>query len=65
MNVSRSDGEGLMKLWGLETYSDLLIIEEGWDNTEDWIDIEYDYLKSIGFKEGHARRFIKKAKDLF
>ena len=66
--VSPSDAEGLLKLWGLERYIDILIIiiEHGWDDTEDWKDIESQYLKDkIGMKEGDANKFIRKTKELY
>ena len=63
--VSKSDPEGLLKAWNLESYAETLVDEEGWDDPEDWKDIELDYLVEIGFKKGHARKFIRKAKELY
>ena len=63
--VSKSDPEGLLKQWSLERYTEKLVDEEGWDDPEDWKDIELDYLVEIGFKMGHARKFIRKAKELY
>ena len=60
-----SDCEGLMKLWGLELYADLLIVEYGFDDTEDWKGIELKDLQEMGFKMAHARKFMRKVKELF
>ena len=64
-DVSLSDAEGLLKAWGLSDYIGILIDEEGWNEPDYWIDIEFDYLKSIGFKTFHAVRFIKKTNETF
>ena len=58
--------EELLKLWGMEQYTKALIDEHGWDDTKYWKDIEKEYLiKEVGFKAGHAHKFVQKAKGLF
>ena len=55
-----------MKLWKLKQYTDILIDEHGWDDTEYWVDIEFDYLKNIiEMKDGHAHIFITKSNKLY
>ena len=65
--VSKSDADGLLKEWGLGQYIDIFVYEEGWDDPEGWIDeeITFEYLKGIGFKPGHARKFMREAKKLY
>ena len=55
----------VLKSWNLGQYSQILIDEKGYDHLSDWEDIDNEELCGMGFKEGHARRFISKSKKYF
>eukprot|EP01083_Nonionella_stella_P147503 465519_1 len=50
--------------WGLDQYISLLIEEKGYDDVEDWKDLSIDDLQTMGLKEGHSKRFVRKVKQL-
>eukprot|EP01084_Bolivina_argentea_P062439 114181_1 len=56
----------LLKEWKLARYTGKLIDEMGYDDIEDWKDITEEELRNdMGFKKGHAQRFIRNTKDYF
>jgi len=55
----------LLVEWKLGRYIDLLIEEKGYDDIDDWPDLEVDDLVKMGFKEGHAKRFMSRSKQYF
>eukprot|EP01084_Bolivina_argentea_P066943 122029_1 len=54
----------LLKQWNLGQYEDVLINEEGYDDIEYWNQISLQELKVMGFKTGHAKKFIDKVSKL-
>ena len=55
----------VLKSWNLAQYSHILIDEKGYDHLSDWEDLDNEELCGMGFKEGHARRFMSKSKKYF
>merc|ERR1712228_152648 len=55
----------LLKLWELEQYIQVLIVREGYEEIEDWKELTFDDLISFGFKQGHAKKFMRKLLDHF
>eukprot|EP01083_Nonionella_stella_P273223 926757_1 len=54
----------LLKEWNLSRYAKQLIDEEGYDDPSLWIDIGEEELKAMGFKTGHAKKFVNKVSQL-
>jgi len=54
----------LLEEWKLDRYENALIEEEGYDDVSIWHEIELDELKKMGFKTGHAKKFINKVKNM-
>lgn len=55
----------LMKEWGMEEYSDVLIKKHGWDDSKYWKYISMDKLKTqMMFREGHAFKFKMEADNI-
>ena len=52
--------ELLLKEWGLETYTQLLVEDKGYDNVDDCKYLNVDKLMEIGFRQGHSERFERK-----
>eukprot|EP01084_Bolivina_argentea_P047587 87699_1 len=55
------DGVQLLKQWNLIQYKTVLIDEEGYDDPLYWKDISVEELKQMGFKTGHAKKFVDKS----
>ena len=55
----------LLKEWKLERYIKVLIIDNGYDDIEDWNDLGIEELRRYGFLEGHAKKFVRKTKAYF
>eukprot|EP01084_Bolivina_argentea_P109360 195479_1 len=53
----------LLKEWSLEQYGNVLIEERGYDDMGQWKDLTENDLEQMGFKEGHARRFVTMVKE--
>eukprot|EP01083_Nonionella_stella_P171637 586648_1 len=52
--------DALLKQWGLQKYIPKMR-DEGWDEPEDWKEIEDDDLKNdIGFSKGHIKKFRRR-----
>merc|ERR1712176_879347 len=56
---------GMLEEWGLAQYANTLIVENGFDDISDWQDITEKDLLSMQFLLGHARKFLRKAKQYF
>ena len=55
----------LLKEWKLSEYIEILIDENGYDDIELWSDLSVAELKRYGFKDGHAKKFVKKTRAYF
>ena len=55
----------LLKEWNLRQYINKIINDEGYEDVEDWRDLEYDELIQMGLKVGHAKRFVSRKKSIF
>ena len=55
----------LLKEWKLEKYIKILVDDNGYEDVEDWRDLSVDELKLYGFKDGHAKKFVRKTKAYF
>ena len=55
----------LLKEWRLERYIEILIDENGYDDVQDWNDLSVEELKRYGFKDGHAKKFMRETKAYF
>merc|ERR1712228_351444 len=55
----------LLRFWGLEQYTKVLIVREGYDEIEDWKELTFDDLISYGFKGGHSKKFLRKVLEHF
>ena len=72
-DVKVDEGEGdksdvcveVLKDWGLTQYQHILIEDKGYDDISDWEDLEFEDLQKMGFKDGHAKRFVSKSKKYF
>merc|ERR1712228_670918 len=53
----------LLNAWKLSEYGKILIDEKGWDDISFWKDLSVEQLKEMGFKDGHAVRFVKNERD--
>eukprot|EP00485_Elphidium_margaritaceum_P024290 CAMPEP_0202710604 /NCGR_PEP_ID=MMETSP1385-20130828/22563_1 /ASSEMBLY_ACC=CAM_ASM_000861 /TAXON_ID=933848 /ORGANISM="Elphidium margaritaceum" /LENGTH=652 /DNA_ID=CAMNT_0049370175 /DNA_START=71 /DNA_END=2029 /DNA_ORIENTATION=+ len=53
----------LLREWRLDHYSGKLIDEFGYTLVEDWQALDEPKLQTMGFKEGEAKRFVKKVQD--
>ena len=53
----------LMKEWKLEQYAHLLIDDGGFDEFDGWIELNVDDMINMGFKPGHARKFVRMVKQ--
>ena len=64
--LTNDDDDGicikLLKDWKLEKYIEILIDENGYDDVEGWPELGFEELKRYGFKDGHARTFVRKTK---
>ena len=59
------NGIELLKEWGLDEYTKILMIDNNYKNARKWRNLEISDLVKIGFKEGHAKRLIRKANEYF
>merc|ERR1712130_1053842 len=55
----------LLKRWKLEQYINILIVDKGFEEVEDWKDLSLDDLQRFGFKEGHSKKFMRKLNEHF
>ena len=55
----------ILREWNLSQYIKVLIIDEGYEEIEDWKDLSIAELKEMGFKTGHAKMFQRKYKEYF
>lgn len=62
--MSGLSAKELIVSWGLSSYYESLE-NEGYDLVSDWKDLTYDELIELGFKAGHAKRFMKNVLDYF
>merc|ERR1712228_190676 len=53
----------LLNAWKLSEYGKILIDEKGWDDISFWKDLSVEQLKEMGFKDGHAVRFVKNVSE--
>ena len=49
----------------LQQYAEVLIDEKGYDDVDGWKELTNDDLETMGFKQGHSRKFIKKVQEHF
>ena len=55
----------VLKEWKLYKYADILIVDLGYEDVEDWKLLTKDELMNeIGMKKGHAMKFMRKAAEL-
>lgn len=54
----------LLKEWGFGDYAPVLIDNKGYDDVEYWKILTFAELKGMNFKDGHARKFMDKARNL-
>eukprot|EP01083_Nonionella_stella_P032547 89104_1 len=52
----------LLNEWNLSEYKTILIENKGYSDVEDWKCLNEDDLKAMGFKEGHAKKFIRRTR---
>ena len=64
MEVNVMKANELIKEWSLSKYAHVLISEEGFDDIEYWKTLSDTELRAMGFKPGHARKFMIKAAEL-
>eukprot|EP01083_Nonionella_stella_P179835 639572_1 len=58
------NGKQLLTYWGLKKYIPKMVDEDGWDDPNDWIDIQIEDLSEVfGFNAPHARKFVRKFKE--
>eukprot|EP01083_Nonionella_stella_P166305 555735_1 len=53
-----SKAHQLLKQWSLDQYSKVLV-DDGWDDVDDWSHLTEQKLLGMDFKEGHAKRFMR------
>eukprot|EP01083_Nonionella_stella_P154813 499307_1 len=64
-NATASTAHALLKEWGLHKYAQELIDENGYDDVADWPDLTQDELMNeMGFKKGHAKKFVRLTKTI-
>eukprot|EP01083_Nonionella_stella_P306970 1077172_1 len=55
----------LLKEWGLQKYVEELIDENGYDDVSYWhVLTQEELMDEMGFKKGHARKFVSLAKTI-
>eukprot|EP01083_Nonionella_stella_P177734 625595_1 len=65
-NATASTAHALLKEWGLHKYAEELIDENGYDDVAFWSDLSRDELvNEMGFKKGHAKKFMSLAKTIY
>merc|ERR1712083_934831 len=62
--TEQSEGVALLRQWQLSEYIVILIEKEGYELVEDWKELTIDDLRRFGFKEGHAKRFMRNLSEL-
>jgi len=55
--------EALLKQWNLHKFWESMK-EEGWDDPNDWPEIEEEDLKGFGFKKGNIKRWMRALNEL-
>ena len=64
-DTASTDSRILLSNWQLSQYAEILIDHKGYDHTSDWHDLTMeDLMDGMGFKEGHAKRFMKYVDEL-
>eukprot|EP01084_Bolivina_argentea_P009806 18298_1 len=64
-NENAIECENMLRKWNLSQYINILIIEQGYDDMQDWIDLSVNELQQMGFKPGHCKKFKRKVKEHF
>ena len=62
--MTQSREESLLAQWKLSQYWNVMD-QLGYDDCDEWSDLTQDELEDMGFKPGHAKKFIKKVKESF
>eukprot|EP01084_Bolivina_argentea_P184981 319018_1 len=58
-----NNSENILQEWNLSQYTHTLIIENGYEDIEDWTQLSLNELKKMGFKPGHCKKFQRKVKE--
>eukprot|EP01084_Bolivina_argentea_P301695 520542_1 len=64
-NKNVENSENILREWNLSQYINTLIIDNGYEDIQDWIHLSLNELKEMGFKPGHSRKFQRKVKQYF